>query len=56
MAWENVLDDLLVTLPQGHGSGIDKHKFAYMQDKIKTTKPITTNPELYQHWSCILPD
>ena len=38
----NVLDDLWVTLTQGHGCDIDKQKFAYLQDKVRTTQPITT--------------
>ena len=41
--WENVLDDISVTLTQGHGCGIDKQKFACLQDNIRTTKPITKN-------------
>ena len=45
--WENVLDDLLVTLTQGHGCDIDKHKFACLQDKVKTTHPITTKRSSY---------
>ena len=36
------MDDLLVTLTQGHGCDIDKHKFACLQDKVRTTHPITT--------------
>ena len=32
----------LVTLTQGHGCGIDKHKFACLQEKVRTTHPITT--------------
>ena len=39
--WENVLDDLLVTLTQGHDCDIDKHKFVCLQDKVKTTHLIT---------------
>ena len=35
-------DDLCVTLTQGHGCGIDKQKFACLQDKVRTTQPITT--------------
>ena len=40
--WENVLDDHSVTLTQGHCCSIDKHKFACLQDKVRTTYPITT--------------
>ena len=39
---ENVLDDLWVTLTQGHGCDIDKQKLACLQDKVRTTQPITT--------------
>ena len=31
-----------MTLTQGHGCDIDKHKFACLQDKVRTTQPITT--------------
>ena len=31
-----------MTLTQGHSCGIDKHKFACLQDKVRTTQPITT--------------
>ena len=31
-----------MTLTQGHGCGIDKHKFACLQDKVRMTQPITT--------------
>ena len=34
--------DLSVTLTQGHGCDIDKQKFACLQDKVRTTQPITT--------------
>ena len=37
--WE---DDLSVTLTQAHDCGIDKQKFACLQDKVRTTQPITT--------------
>ena len=39
----NVLDDISMTLTQGHGCGLDKQKFAYLQDKVRTTQPIITN-------------
>ena len=32
----------LVTLTQGHGCDIDKHKFGCLQDKVRTAHPITT--------------
>ena len=32
-----------MTLTQGRGSDIDKHKFAFLQDKVRTTHLITTN-------------
>ena len=31
-----------MTLTQGHGCDIDKQKFACLQDKVRTTQPITT--------------
>ena len=31
-----------MTLTQGHGCDIDKQKFAFLQDKVRTTQPITT--------------
>ena len=31
-----------MTLTQGHGCDIHKHKFACLQDKVRTTQPITT--------------
>ena len=37
-----VLDDLFMTLTQVHGCDIDKQKFACLQDKVRTTQPITT--------------
>ena len=36
-----------MTLTQGHGCGIDKHKFACLQDKVRTTQPITTKLHSY---------
>ena len=45
--WKNVLDDLPVTLNQGHGCGIDKQKFACLQDKVRTTQPIIINLDSY---------
>ena len=44
---ENVLDDLLVTLTQGHGCDVDKQQFAFLQDKVRTTQPITTKRGSY---------
>ena len=38
----NVLDDLSMTLTQGHGSGIDYQKLAYQHDKVTATYKITT--------------
>ena len=40
--WGNVLDDLSVTLTQGHGCSIDYQKFACLRDKVRTTHRITT--------------
>ena len=34
--------EFLMTLTQGHGCDIDKQKFACLQDKVRTTQPITT--------------
>ena len=31
-----------MTLTQGHGCDIHKHKFVCLQDKMRTTQPITT--------------
>ena len=42
LVWKNVLDDLLVTLTLGHGCDIDKQKCPCLQDKVRTTQPITT--------------
>ena len=39
--WGNVLDDLSLTLTQGHGCGVDKQKFACLHDKVRTTHRIT---------------
>ena len=36
------MDDLLVTLTQGHGCDVDKQKFGCLQVKMRTTQPITT--------------
>ena len=36
------MDDLWVTLTQGHGCDIDKQKLACLLDKVRTTQPITT--------------
>ena len=44
---ENVLDDLLVTLGQGHGCGIDEYRFACLQDKVRTSPPITKKLDSY---------
>ena len=40
--WGNVLDDLSMTLTQGHGCGIHKQKFACLRDKVRNTHGITT--------------
>ena len=40
--WGNVLNDLSMTLTQGHGCGIDDKKFACLRDKVRTTHRITT--------------
>ena len=45
--WENVLDVLSGTLTQGHSCDIDKQKFACLQNKVKTTQPITTTLSSY---------
>ena len=50
--YENVLDDLLV----GHGCDIDKQKFACLQDKVRTTQPITTKLSSHTPWPCLSPD
>ena len=46
--WGNVLDDLSMTLTQGHGCGVDQQKFACLHDKVRTTHRITT-----KHGSCV---
>ena len=38
----NVLDDLSMTLTQGHGCGIHLQKFTCLRDKVRTTYRITT--------------
>ena len=40
--WGNVLNDLSMTLTQGHGCGIDNQKFACLRHKVRTTHRITT--------------
>ena len=40
--WGNVLDDLSMTLTQGHCCGIDYQKCACLHDKVRTTHWITT--------------
>ena len=40
--WGNVLDDLFMTLTQGHGCGVNYQKFACLRDKVRTTHRITT--------------
>ena len=40
--WGNVLDDVSMTLTQGHGCGINWQKFACLRDKVRTTHRITT--------------
>ena len=40
--WGNVLDDISLTLNQGHGCGFDSQKFACLRDKGRTTHRITT--------------
>ena len=47
------MDDLSVTLTQGHGCDIDKQKFASLQDKVRTTQPITTKLGSYIPWALI---
>ena len=37
--WENVLDDLSVTLTQGHSCGIGKQKNTSLHNKVRTTYP-----------------
>ena len=39
--WGNVLDDIFLTLTQGHGWGIHSQKFACLQDLVRTTHWIT---------------
>ena len=36
-----------MTLTQGHDCDIDKQKFACLQDKVRTTQPITTKRGVY---------
>ena len=36
-----------MTLTQGHGCNIDKQEFACVQDKVRTTQPITTTHGSY---------
>ena len=36
-----------MTLTQGHGCDIDKQKFAFLQDKVRTTQPIAKNHDSY---------
>ena len=40
--WGNVLDDLSMTLTQGHSCGVRYHKFACLCNKVRTTNQITT--------------
>ena len=40
--WGNVLNDLSMTLTQGHGCGVHQQKFACLRDKVRTTHRITT--------------
>ena len=40
--WGNVLNDLSMTLTQGHGCGIDNQNCACLRDKVRTTHRITT--------------
>ena len=40
--WGNVLDYLSMTLTQGHGCGVDWHKFACLHDRVRTTHRSTT--------------
>ena len=42
LVWENVLDDLWVTLTQGQGCDIDKQKFACLQNKVRIIQLIIT--------------
>ena len=46
--WGNVLDDLSMTLTQGHGCGMEYQKFVCLHDKVRTTHQITT-----KHYSFI---
>ena len=41
MGLGNVLDDLSMTLSQGHGCGIDYQKFACLRNKVRITYRIT---------------
>ena len=45
--WGNVLDDLSMTLTQGHGCGIHSQKFACLRDKVRTTHRITTKFRMF---------
>ena len=36
-----------MTLTQGHGCDIDKQNFACLQNKVRTTQPITTKLSSY---------
>ena len=44
----------LVTLTQGHGCDIDKHKFACLQDKVRTTQLIITKLGIYIPWIMLI--
>ena len=51
--WGNVMDDLSMTLTQGHSCGVDKQKFACLRDEVRTTHQITTKRDSFV---MILPD
>ena len=41
------MDDLSLTLTQGHGHGTYKQKFAFLQAWVRTTHPIATQFDSY---------
>ena len=45
--WENVLDDLSMTLTQGHGCGANQEKLACLQNTVRTAYPITSKLGAY---------
>ena len=48
------LQNISVTLTQGHSCGIDKYKFACLRDSVRTTLPITT--KLGGYIPLVIPD